>query len=107
MKLIAALLLLLAAPGGREPEIVVLWPGAPAGDVGIPREEHFRELKVNGKDYEVGGKPTKWKTLLRYWIKGGLKLNVGSPWPAPRSGAHRGTRVPLESTLWNSTTRGM
>ena len=51
-----------AAPAGAGPESIDLWPGTPAGDVGIPREEHFRELKVNGKDYEVGGKPTKWKT---------------------------------------------
>ena len=63
MKQLAALLLLLAgATAAPEPEVVPLWPGAAAGDAGIPREEHFRELKVNGKDYEVGGKPTKWKT---------------------------------------------
>jgi acetyl esterase/lipase len=69
MKHLTATLILLAgvaaAPCGRElrePEVVVLWPGTPAGDVGIPGEEKFRSIQINGKDYEVGGKPTKWKT---------------------------------------------
>lgn len=45
-----------------EPLVVDLWPGKAPGDVGIAGEEKFFELKVGGKLYEVGGKPTKWKT---------------------------------------------
>lgn len=44
------------------PIIVDLWPGPPPGDVGISGEERFRELKVDGKPYEVAGKPTRWLT---------------------------------------------
>ncbi len=66
MKLIstAALLVLCASgsPQAEPPLVVDLWPGPPAGDVGISAEERFRDLKVNGKPYEVAGKPTKWLT---------------------------------------------
>jgi acetyl esterase/lipase len=42
--------------------VVDLWPGKPAGDVGIPGEEKWIELKVGGKPYDVAGKPTHWRT---------------------------------------------
>ena len=45
------------------PLVVDLWPGKPADDnADSIGEEKFIELKVNGKTYEVAGKPTKWKT---------------------------------------------
>ncbi|HXX93135.1 MAG TPA: alpha/beta hydrolase [Planctomycetota bacterium] len=49
------------APAGA-PSVVDLWPGAPPGDVGLQGEEKWLELKVGGKPYEVGGKPTRWRT---------------------------------------------
>lgn len=61
MKPLMAALLLLGAPVG-DPLVVDLWPGKPPDDAGIPGEEKFFELKVHGKVYEVGGKPTTWKT---------------------------------------------
>jgi acetyl esterase/lipase len=45
-----------------EPQVIDIWPGKAAGDVGITGEEKFIELKVGGKPYEIGGKPTKWLT---------------------------------------------
>ena len=46
-----------------EPLVVDLWPGPKIpGDVGIAGEEKFIELKVQGKSYEVGGKPTQAQT---------------------------------------------
>jgi acetyl esterase/lipase len=66
MKRIAStvfLCLLVAAPAAAQnPLVVDLWPGKPADDVGIDGEEKFFELKVNGKPYQVGGKPTRWLT---------------------------------------------
>ena len=63
MRLIVVTLFLLT---GRlvaaEPLVVDLWSGKPPGDVGITGEEKIFELMVNGKPYQVGGKPTKWKT---------------------------------------------
>ena len=59
MQIIAVLLALAA---GDPPEVVDLWPGKPPGDLGIAGEERWLELKVGGKAYEVGGKPTKWLT---------------------------------------------
>ena len=44
------------------PQEIELWPGKVPGDVGIAGEEKFFDLKVKGKEYQVGGKPTKWKT---------------------------------------------
>lgn len=41
---------------------VELWAGPVPGDVGIPGEEKFFQLQEKGKPYEVGGKPTTWKT---------------------------------------------
>ena len=49
-------------PAADTPRVVDLWPGKPPGDVGIAGEEKWLELKVGGKPYEVGGKPTKWRT---------------------------------------------
>jgi peptidase E/acetyl esterase/lipase len=48
-----------AAP---EPVVVDIWPGKPVDDVGIEVKEYFRDLIVNGKPYQVDGKPTKWLT---------------------------------------------
>jgi acetyl esterase/lipase len=46
-----------------EPEVLELWPGGNVpGDVGIEGEERFFQLQVNGKPYQVGGKPTRWLT---------------------------------------------
>ncbi|HEY2342752.1 MAG TPA: alpha/beta hydrolase [Chthoniobacteraceae bacterium] len=45
-----------------DPLALDLWPGKPPGDVGISGDEKFIELKMDGKPYEVGGKPTKWLT---------------------------------------------
>src|SRR4051794_34883320 len=60
---IAFLCFVLAGPAlAQNPLVVPLWPGKPADDVGITGEEKFFELKVNGKPYLVGGKPTKWLT---------------------------------------------
>lgn len=46
----------------EQPRVINLWPGKVPGDVGIAGEEKFIELKMNGKPYEVAGKPTKWLT---------------------------------------------
>jgi acetyl esterase/lipase len=59
--------LLVAWPGiaADKPSLVVdLWPGKvpPGDDSAKIGEEKTFELKVNGKPYEVGGKPTKWLT---------------------------------------------
>jgi acetyl esterase/lipase len=67
MKRVAWALLLLGclSPIGRaadRPLVFDLWPGKVPGDVGVPGEEKFIDLKVNGKVYEVGGKPTRWLT---------------------------------------------
>jgi len=59
------LCLFVASPAvaADKPLVVDVWPGKPADDdpakIG---EEKFRELIVNGKPYEVDGKPTKWLT---------------------------------------------
>lgn len=50
------------AVNSQEPPVVLLWPGKPADDVGVPGEEKFLQLMVKGKPYEVAGKPTKWLT---------------------------------------------
>jgi acetyl esterase/lipase len=51
-----------SAPAAEKPLVVNVWPGKVPGDVGISGEEKFIELKVDGKPYEVAGKPTKWLT---------------------------------------------
>lgn len=43
-------------------QVVELWPGPVPGDVGIPGEEKVFQLQQKGKPYEVGGRPTSWKT---------------------------------------------
>jgi acetyl esterase/lipase len=50
------------AAAADRPLVIDLWPGKPPGDVGIAGGEKFIELKVGGKPYQVGGKPTKWLT---------------------------------------------
>jgi acetyl esterase/lipase len=57
-------LLSMTCPGraADKPLVVDVWPGKVPGDVGVSGEEKFIELKVSGKPYEVGGKPTKWLT---------------------------------------------
>src|SRR5438105_3618162 len=45
-----------------EPTVVDLWPGKAADDVGITGEEKTIDLKVNGKSYEIAGRPVKWIT---------------------------------------------
>ena len=48
---------------GQNPVVVNLWPGKPADDNASKiGEEKYFELKVSGKPYLVGGKPTKWLT---------------------------------------------
>jgi acetyl esterase/lipase len=56
--------LAVAGPGtaAEKPLVVDVWPGKVPGDVGITGAEKFIELKVNGKPYEVAGKPTRWLT---------------------------------------------
>jgi acetyl esterase/lipase len=46
----------------EKPLVVDVWPGKVPGDAGIAGAEKFIELKVNGKPYEVAGKPTRWLT---------------------------------------------
>jgi acetyl esterase/lipase len=50
------------ATAAEPPKVVDLWPGKPPGDAGITGQEKFIELKIGGKPYEVGGKPTQWIT---------------------------------------------
>lgn len=56
-----------AAEGAETPLVVDLWPGQVPGDnPSTIGPEKFLELKVNGKTYEVGGKPTKWLTNVTH-----------------------------------------
>jgi acetyl esterase/lipase len=51
------------AVAAEKPLVLNVWPGKPADDdAGKIGEEKVIELKVGGKPYEVGGKPTKWLT---------------------------------------------
>src|SRR5437773_7888297 len=62
---IASLLLALAiaAPAAAQTPLVLdIWPGKPAGDVGIVGDEKVFQLMVGGKPYQVDGKPTQWLT---------------------------------------------
>jgi acetyl esterase/lipase len=55
----------VACPGAAadKPLVLDVWPGkVPGDDAGKIGEEKFIELKINGKPYEVAGKPTKWLT---------------------------------------------
>jgi acetyl esterase/lipase len=51
-----------SAAAAEKPLVIDVWPGKVPGDVGISGEEKFIELKIDGKAYEVAGKPTKWLT---------------------------------------------
>lgn len=51
-----------ASKGAAGPIVVDIWPGKVPDDAGIAGDEKFFELKVGGKPYEVGGKPTRWLT---------------------------------------------
>src|SRR5258708_21979483 len=46
----------------QKPQVLDIWPGKPAGDVGIAGEEKVFQLMVGGKPYQVDGKPTQWLT---------------------------------------------
>jgi acetyl esterase/lipase len=59
--LLALFLAALPAPA-QEPLVIDIWPGKPAGDVGIAGAERSFQLTVAGKPYEVAGKPTRWLT---------------------------------------------
>jgi acetyl esterase/lipase len=61
LSLLAWLLVTLPA-AAQNPLVVDLWPGKPAGDVGIAGEERSFQLTIAGKPYEIAGKPTKWLT---------------------------------------------
>ncbi|MGA2499847.1 MAG: alpha/beta hydrolase [Tepidisphaeraceae bacterium] len=62
LSLIVWLSVTCVVAAANAPLVLDIWPGKPPGDVGIAGEEKFIELKVDGKTYEVGGKPTKWLT---------------------------------------------
>src|SRR5260370_37453927 len=62
---LALLACLIASPAAAadRPLVVDVWPGKPVDDDSSKiGEEKFIELNVNGKPYEVAGKPTKWLT---------------------------------------------
>jgi acetyl esterase/lipase len=50
------------AMAAEKPLVMDVWPGKVPGDAGIIGEEKFIELKIDGKPYQVAGKPTKWLT---------------------------------------------
>lgn len=57
------LLLVEFASAADPPLVIDVWPDKPADDnAATIGEEKFIQLMVNGKPYEVAGKPTKWKT---------------------------------------------
>src|SRR5947209_820142 len=56
-------LLVTGSAAAQNPVVVNIWPGKPADDDAAKiGAEKFFELKVGGKPYQVGGKPTKWLT---------------------------------------------
>lgn len=64
-RILAAIGLIICAgvpAAAQQPQVVPIWPGKPADDVGIAGDEKFFQLIVKGKPYEVDGKPTKWLT---------------------------------------------
>src|SRR5690349_7209457 len=78
---LSLLLVLLAPPAAVAADqtlSLALWPAKVPADLGLPNnpDEKFIELKMNGKAYQVAGRPTKWLT------------NVTKPtitlYPAPR-----------------------
>ena len=61
--LVACLWIVGFAIAADAPLVIDVWPGKPADDnAETIGEEKFIQLMVNGKPYEVAGKPTKWKT---------------------------------------------
>jgi acetyl esterase/lipase len=62
LSLLAGLFPAAGTAAAQGPQVIDVWPGKPPGDVGIPGEEKFFELKVGGKPYQVAGKPTRWLT---------------------------------------------
>lgn len=64
-KIVALFVAVCVSPtlAADKPLVVPLWPGKPADDDSATiGEEHFRDIKVDGKPYQVAGKPTKWLT---------------------------------------------
>jgi len=59
---IVCMIAISSAAAAEKPVVLDLWPGKVPGDVGITGEEKFIELKIDGKPYQVAGKPTKWLT---------------------------------------------
>lgn len=65
MRYSCLLCLFLACPASAadRPLVLDVWPGKPADDdAGTIGPERFFQLKVKGKPYTVGGKPTRWLT---------------------------------------------
>src|SRR5437588_8202437 len=63
VSLIVCLIASGSLPAADPPPVIDVWPGKPADDdAGTIGAEKVIELKVNGKPYEVAGKPTKWLT---------------------------------------------
>lgn len=63
VSLLVCLLVTCLAGAAEKPLVIDIWPGKVVDDdAGQIGEEKFFELKVAGKPYEVGGKPTKWLT---------------------------------------------
>ncbi|HKI36734.1 MAG TPA: alpha/beta hydrolase [Gemmataceae bacterium] len=61
--LLAGLFVASPAVAADKPLVIDVWPGKLADDDAAKiGDEKFIELKVGGKPYEVGGKPTKWLT---------------------------------------------
>ncbi len=59
----ASLSMSLQSMAAEQPLVIDVWPGKPADDnADTIGEEKFIQLMVNGKPYEVAGKPTTWKT---------------------------------------------
>jgi acetyl esterase/lipase len=63
VSLLGALLVSVPGLAADDPLVLDIWPGKTADDdADTIGEERFRELVVNGKPYEVAGKPTRWLT---------------------------------------------
>jgi acetyl esterase/lipase len=63
LSLLVGLFMTCPRVAAENPLVTDVWPGKPADDdAGSIGDERFRELIVNGKPYDVAGKPTKWLT---------------------------------------------
>src|SRR5262245_58718100 len=61
--LFLGLLAVAPAAAADNPLVVDVWPGKPADDdAGKIGAEKFIELQVDGKPYQVAGRPTRWLT---------------------------------------------